>query len=263
MGTVLMRAEALLFLTALQFLTRLPVPAAPWSPDGLGRASRYFPAIGALVGALTAAVWLAAVAVLPAPAAAGLALAAGIALTGALHEDGLADTADALGGHAGRDRALEILRDSRIGTYGTLALVLSLGLRWSALSALAPGPGAIALVLAATLGRAVMVPVSRLMPPARSDGLGAGVATGPDRLGFMIAGITVLVVPALVLYWIGPATLPTLAATALVAVLAASLPLRAAQRRLGGYTGDILGAACQMAEIAVLLTLAALLAEAA
>ncbi|MEM0944986.1 MAG: adenosylcobinamide-GDP ribazoletransferase, partial [Pseudomonadota bacterium] len=122
-----MSRQLLLLATAVQFLTRLPVPAPGWEEDRLARAMRWFGAVGLLVGALTGALWWAASVALPAPVAAGLAIAGGIWLTGALHEDGAADTADALGGHASRERALEIMRDSRIGTYGAAALILSVG----------------------------------------------------------------------------------------------------------------------------------------
>ncbi|MEL6478701.1 MAG: adenosylcobinamide-GDP ribazoletransferase [Pseudomonadota bacterium] len=251
-------SQGVLFLSAVQFLTRLPVPEHPWSPGQLARASRYFPLVGALVGGLSALVWLGASALLPAPLAAGLTLAASIALTGALHEDGLADTVDALGGHAARDRALEIMRDSRIGTYGALALILSVGLRWAALAALAPLAGAAALITAATLGRAAMVPVSRLLPYARGEGAGQQIAPGPNGLDLAIALATALVALGLLLLVAVPPSGLLILVT--VSPLAAALPFRAAARRLGGYTGDVLGAIGQAVEIAVLVTVAGLLA---
>ena len=244
-----MRREGLLFLTAVQFLTRLPVPDPGWEEGRLTRALGWFPVVGALIGVALALAWLAAREVFPPALAAGLVLALGIAVTGALHEDGLADTADALGGHAPRERALEIMRDSRIGTYGALALVLSLGLRWQALAAMTGTEGAWALVAAATIGKSAMVPVSRLMPYARAQGRGAEVASGASAAA--LAAAAVLSAGAVAL-----TGLPGLAAL-LITCAAVSLVLIGASRRLGGYTGDILGAVEQTAQIAVLVTLAA------
>ena len=140
--------ETLRFLAGLFFLTRIPMPH---SLDGklppIRNAAGHFGLIGALIGAITGAIWLLACTVLPAAAAAGLAVAAGLLLTGCLHEDGLADTFDALGARASRERTLEIFRDSRIGTYGAAALVVAIGLRWALLASLPPWEGALALVL--------------------------------------------------------------------------------------------------------------------
>ena len=155
------RDELGLFLTAAGFLTRLPVPGwVGWAEDRMLRASRYFATVGALVGLGGGLVWWLAGQIAPAAVAAGLALAAIVLLTGALHEDGLADCADGLGGGETGAQALEIMRDSRVGSYGALALVLSVGLRWAALASLAPGWGVLALVLAGGIGRATMVPAT-------------------------------------------------------------------------------------------------------
>ncbi|HSF93997.1 MAG TPA: adenosylcobinamide-GDP ribazoletransferase [Thermohalobaculum sp.] len=241
--------EVRLILSALGFLTRLPVPAwTGWEEGRLVRASRFFPAVGALIGAGGAAVWWLAGLVLPPMLAAGLALAAILLLTGALHEDGLADCADGLGGGKGGAEALEIMRDSRIGSYGALALALSLGLRWAALAALAPGAGALALILAGGIGRAMMVPATALARYARTEGLGSMVAAGagPRELGVALATALLLAVLG------GGAGLAALAAAA----AAAGLFLWFLVRRVGGYTGDGLGAIAQFGEIAVMLVLA-------
>ncbi|GMG81058.1 adenosylcobinamide-GDP ribazoletransferase [Paralimibaculum aggregatum] len=241
-------AEARLVLSALQFLTRLPVPDPGWEAGRMRRASRYFGLVGLLVGTLAGLVWLAASALLPGPVAAGLALAAGLAVTGALHEDGLADCADALGARGDRARALEIMRDSRLGSYGAAALVLLLGLRWAALSGMSAGEGALALMLAATAGRALIVPATALAPYARETGLGAamGPGAGPTEIGGALAAA--LLAGALA----GAAGGLALAAAALVA-FAVLLGLK---RWLGGYTGDGLGAIAALSETAVLVALA-------
>jgi len=237
---------------ALQFLTRLPLPDPGWESGGLLRASRYFGLVGALVGAGAAAVWLIAGLALPPEVAAGLALGAAIWLTGGLHEDGLADAADALGGHAPRERALEIMRDSRIGAYGVLALIVVLGLRWAALAALAPQAGALGLVLACVAGRGAIVPALAVMRPARAEGLGALMAGGPGRVDLVLALLPALALGAA----LGP---PGLGALALSACAVAVMLWRV-QRRLGGYTGDCLGAVAAVVETVVLVVLVGVLA---
>jgi adenosylcobinamide-GDP ribazoletransferase len=181
--------------------------------------------------------------------AAGLALGAGVLVTGGLHEDGLADTADGLGGSATAERALEIMRDSRIGTYAGLALIFSVGLRWAALAGLSPADGAVALVVAHGLSRAAIPPVLLAAPYARSAGLAAGLAGAVKGRDVAVATLLALAIAALS----GPACgLVALAA----ATAAAGITLAVLLRRLGGYTGDGLGAVQQAAEVAVLATLA-------
>ncbi|MGF1501449.1 MAG: adenosylcobinamide-GDP ribazoletransferase, partial [Paracoccaceae bacterium] len=168
---------------------------------------------------------------------------------GALHEDGLADCADALGAPVDRARRLEILKDTRIGTFGTLALIVALGLRWASLAALAPALGALGLVLAAAAGRGAIAIVARAGRPARTEGLAAALAPGPR--GVEIAGAAV---PALAIaIWGG---VPAMVALALAAVLGAAVFVLAT-RRLGGYTGDVFGAVAVSVETAVLVGLAA------
>jgi adenosylcobinamide-GDP ribazoletransferase len=233
---------------ALGFLTRLPVGA----PGGLAAAAWAFPVAGLAVGLIAAlafqlALWLG----LPALPAAILAVIATLLVTGALHEDGLADLADGFGG--GRDRAakLAIMRDSRIGSFGVLALVLSVLLRVAALASLpTPGWAAAALVAGHALSRAPLPAVMALLPPARSDGL--SVAAGRPSPGGAAAALL-----------LGAAiTLPALGAAAGVAAIAAvavaTLCLAAlAQRQIGGQTGDVLGAMQQVGEAATLLAAAA------
>ena len=234
---------------ALGFLTCLPVIAPAEIPPGaLAQGSWAFPVVGTAIGLLGAGAYaLAAALGLPPLAAALSALAVTAVMTGALHEDGLADSADGLFGGADRAQRLAIMRDSRSGTYGVLALVLTVGLRAAALAALGDaGRVAAALVAAHAAARGGFPLLLRALDPARADGLGAtagrpeaGLAWGAAALGGAIALIALGLGAGIV------ALIVTGAAMALVAGLA--------RRRIGGYTGDILGAAEQVGEIVMLL----------
>lgn len=240
------------FFVGIMFLTRLPVPAGLRHVEGrLARSSRYFPLVGALIGALTAMVFYVTRGMLdlPAAVAAGLTIATGLILTGALHEDGLADCADGLGGGTTREHALEIMQDSRIGTYGSAALIMSIGLRWAALASLDASQGLIALVVCHTVSRAMIPPVLVSAHYARTRGLASSVAEGVS--GFE-AGFAILLAFAVAMI-AGPVS--GIAAFA-AAVIAGGLMLSLLIARLGGYTGDGLGAIQQVAEISILIVLA-------
>jgi adenosylcobinamide-GDP ribazoletransferase len=221
----------------VMFCTRLPLtPSMPVASGDMARASWAMPVAGALVGALCAlAYWMAVRLGLPPLVAAALAVAAGMAATGCLHEDGLADTADGLGGDS-RARKLEIMRDSRLGTYGACALAMSILLRWSALASIADaGAVALALVAAHAAARAPLPAFMAFIPPARSDGLAAGALAIGLCLG------------------------PIAAVVALVLLAAAgALMARVSVKAIGGHTGDVLGALEQVNEILILLVAAAL-----
>ncbi|MGE0725915.1 MAG: adenosylcobinamide-GDP ribazoletransferase, partial [Alphaproteobacteria bacterium] len=216
------------------------------------RALRVFPVIGAAIGAAGGLVLVIAAALdLPPLAAALLALGAIAVLTGALHEDGLADAADGFG--AGRDAAdtVAIMRDGRIGAYGALALVGVVGLKVAALAALTPGAALLALAAAGAGSRAAIAAIAWMVPPARPDGLGAALGRPADAAALVALGTGTLA--AIVL--IGPAGgAVALVAAAIVAGALAWL----AQRRIGGYTGDVLGAIQQMTETTMLLAAAAM-----
>ena len=240
------------FLLALTFLTRTPLPADLGNridPDAkLSDAVVFFPIIGLIVGFGQACIWLLAGLVLPSSLSAGLAIAAGLVITGALHEDGLADCADGLGATSDRKKALEIMRDSRIGTYGALALASSLLLRWAALSSLETFSGLLALLIAHSASRSAMTIALRFSEYARPEGLGK-LASGPlSERDFSLA-IAIPCVVAIAFGWLNG-----LAAVAL-GLLAAWGLLKYLQRRLGGYTGDGLGAIQQVCEVTVLLAL--------
>ena len=235
--------------TSVAFLTRLPISrTAPDSGADLAQASWAFPIAGIVIGLIGALAYVLAYkfGLRPWPSAA-LCLAATFIVTGCLHEDGLADTADGCGGGATRERKLEILRDSRIGTYGVCALTLSILLRAGALASLAdPRIVVFALIAAHGAARATLPFLMALVPPARGDGLSHAVGKpAQDRL--LIAGALGVLVLGI---FLGP--LPGL--TALI-LLAAVVGLMAwlCSVQIGGQTGDVLGALEQVSEIVILL----------
>jgi adenosylcobinamide-GDP ribazoletransferase len=238
---------------AFMLLTRLPAARfVDWeTPPDLARSVWAFPVVGLVVGALGGAIyWLAHRIGLPPLLAAAWTLPATMAITGALHEDGLADVADGFGGGATRERKLAIMRDSRIGTYGALALMLSTLARIGAIAALEqPALVASALIASAMLGRAGIILPLLSLTPARDDGLGASVKRPAARTaaaGFAIAGLGAL--------FLLRSAIPVV----LVALAAGYALIRLARRQIGGYTGDVLGATELAIECAVLTAITAL-----
>jgi len=248
-----------LFFIALQFFTRLPIPAwVGFEASWLQHASRYFPLVGCVVGAIAAAVYLAAALVLPAPVAAVLSTAASIYLTGAFHEDGFADTCDGLGGGLTRERVLEIMKDSRIGAYGAIGIVCMLAAKLTALAMLPPRVAVGALLLAHPLSRLAAASLIWKLDYVRAEGKAKPLAQQMTTAEFAIAMLTALL-PAPVLLaagWIAPGAVLAALLAALLATIWLGYKLH---KRLGGYTGDGLGAVQQVAEaliyIAVLATL--------
>jgi adenosylcobinamide-GDP ribazoletransferase len=233
-------------ITALMLLTRLPVGRFGGGPD-LGRCVWAFPVVGLFVGGTGSFVYAAAHWVgMPPLLGAAWTLAATLLVTGALHEDGLADTADGFGGGGTPARKLEIMRDSRIGSYGTLALVLSVGVRVAAIAALGqPRAAAAVIIPAAMIGRGAMLVLLLWLPPARGDGMGA--AMGKPQVGRIATGLAVAAGAALLLM---P---PRAAIAAVVLGFGSSLVLgKTAMAQIGGYTGDVLGAAEVLGECVVL-----------
>jgi adenosylcobinamide-GDP ribazoletransferase len=231
------------------FATRFPLPhAAPIGGADIARASWALPVIGLGVGALGAlAYWVACYFGLSHLVGAALAVAATLATTGCLHEDGLADTFDGLGGGS-RERKLEIMRDSRIGTYGACALALSLLLRVAALASLAgPGPVALALIAAHAGARAMLPLFLAWVPPARPDGLSAD-AGRPSLSNVVLAGLLGFVV---MLASLGTAR--SFAALVLLLVVLGVMR-RLCLQQIGGQTGDTIGALEQLGEVVILLT---------
>jgi adenosylcobinamide-GDP ribazoletransferase len=234
---------------AVSLTTIYPVGPAMQIDDGeVARASWALPVAGLLVGLAGGAIYfIAHAASLTAGPAATLALAATVLLTGALHEDGLADTADGLGGGRTRDRKLDIMRDSRIGTYGACALFLSLMVRWSALMAIA-GPRAVLITLcvAHAASRASLPTFMRLVPPARSDGLAAQAGRPPQQ-----SAVIAILLGALCLVC-GFGVAKTIVVL-IVLSLAGLVMARIAIKQIGGQTGDILGTLQQIGEIVLML----------
>jgi adenosylcobinamide-GDP ribazoletransferase len=244
-----------LLVVALQFLTRLPAPSfADFQPDWITRAARYYSLVGILVGAACASVLLAAGQLWSGPLPALLAVAAGVLITGGFHEDGLADTADGLGGGQTPQRRLEIMKDSRVGTYGVLALGLVLAIKVAALAALPLAPAALALVAAHGAGRvaAVVVMVLERHVSDRADAKYRPAPDGVRPFELVVAAVLGLW-PLALLGW------PGLVGAAVGAGLAALLAL-IARRLIGGYTGDVLGGVEQACELGVLLGVSAMLA---
>ncbi len=253
------------FRLAAAFLTRLPVDNASAIEDGdapqadLARAMWLFPVVGVGIGgvgaiALAVLTWLA----VPPAVAATLAIGVVIWLTGALHEDGLADLADGFGGGQAREQKLDIMRDSRLGTYGVLSLAVITVAKIAALASIAvvdTGAAAGALIAAAAWSRAMFAPTMRWLPPARDDGLGALAGTPNEgetwkglALGALLAAL-MLITPA------GGGVLLILAAGGAGAFVVGWLALR----QIDGYTGDVLGGVQQAAEAAVLIVASAVI----
>ena len=250
--------ELRLFLVALQFLTRVPVPAGMgWNPQWLHDSARHFPGVGALVGGAAAVVLWAAAHFFSAPVAVLLSMAATIWMTGAFHEDGLADTCDGLGGAVTRDRALAIMKDSRLGTYGAVGLLLVLALKAATLHSLATRDLAVTLAtlpLAHAASRAGTVALLRFMPyggdiehakakplAQRISAAGLGLAWG--FVAAVIAALALVEPP-----WLAPLGVAT--GCVAIGTWACARWLRG---RLGGYTGDTLGATQQITELLALL----------
>lgn len=261
------------FLLALQFFTRVPVTGrlADWvgySPAMLRASAAHFPAIGILVGLLAAGVAGATLALLGQGAfaplvAAVFATVATVLFTGALHEDGLADVADGLGGTLDRQRALAIMKDSRTGAFGALALVLAVAAKLALLAQLgaqALAPLCAALVLGHAVSRAWPLLLIRSLPyVGEADGSKAkplADAISPAALGIALAWTAATA--AAIAWWQGPLFV-------LAALAASGLTLlgmrRWFARRLGGFTGDCLGATQQVCEIACYLAAAIVLAR--
>lgn len=262
------------FGNALSVLTRLPLPRTArrtdFSPEAdeynedtapeeteatprhLGRAVRAFPLIGALLGIAAGIAFAIVTSIgLPDLVAGVVAVALLAVLTGALHEDGLADMADGFGGGKTAEKKLVIMRDSRIGAYGVMALVLVLAAKVGALADLSDiGVVMSGLICAAATSRAAMPAMMRWLPAARTDGLGAGAGVPPAQ--YVWAGIVIaIILSVLLLTWSG-----------LVALIIAAFSTFAvgllARRQIGGHTGDVLGGTQQVSELIFLLALAAI-----
>jgi adenosylcobinamide-GDP ribazoletransferase len=235
---------------ALAFLTILPVRVADPGPDGLSRATTWFPLVGALLGVLAGGVRALGQPLFGPLPATVLAILALVVLTGALHQDGLADTADGLGARGNRERRLAAMRDPAIGVFGVLALLGWGLLLVSTLASLTSSRALAALITAETLARWAALLHATGAPPARTDGLGAAFHVG--RVALLVASAT-----AIAAAWLVCGVLPGLAALGAAALVAAASAVFA-RRTLQGRTGDTLGATVALSEVAICLVLLAI-----
>jgi adenosylcobinamide-GDP ribazoletransferase len=241
------------FAGAIQFLTRVPIRLS--APVDHGRAVPWFPIVGACLGVVVGGLAAGLVEFVSPAVAAALAVIAGLAITGAFHEDGLADVADAFGGGWTREQRFEILKDSRHGTYGVAALTSSIVLRVVAVASIAtPAAMFASLVAAHTLGRAAAVGVVATVPPATESGLGAdagrSLRSGPTIVSIAAA---VAITAAATGWWVAPLSVVT--------ALAAFVVVWLSIRKIGGIVGDALGAVEQVAECLVLVVASGLAAR--
>ena len=259
-----LRYEARLILVAVQFLTRIPVPSFKhYDPQWLHQSSRHFPAVGLLVGLLCAGVfWLGSLLFTPLVAAV-LSTAFGIKLTGAFHEDGLADSCDGLGGGLTRERTLTIMKDSRLGTYGVLGLVSALLLKISLLASMPIPIAVIALIIGHTASRLLCISLLSLLPyggeieHAKAKPMAQQLT--PIQ-GLLSSGWLILAIILVALIF--PNTMQQIGLAQwllamILALIATDYMRRLLRRRLDGYTGDGLGATQQLSEIAIYIGLAA------
>lgn len=249
------KEEAFVFLLAVQFMTRLPIPVARvYTPARFAASIRYYPAVGVLIGAMVAAIYFAALQVFAPLVAVLLSTVCGLLITGAFHEDGLADTFDGIGGGTTPEHALEIMKDSRIGVYGMLALSLVLATKVAAITMLTGNTAIIALVVAHGLSRLSSVVVISSSRYVRSEGTGKPTAEGAGAVGLAMALLTGLICVALLYFLVSPVA----SLCALAGLASGHILIRLFfERKLGGYTGDCLGATQQVSEVSVYLGLLA------
>ncbi len=246
-----------LFFIALQFFTRLPIPRwVGFEPDWLQHGARYFALVGVVVGAITSAVYACASWLWPQTVAVLLSTIAGIYLTGAFHEDGFADVCDGFGGAAAPERVLEIMRDSRIGAYGAIGIALMLGLKCAALVYLPAQAAISALLMAHPLSRLASTFLIWCLAYVRAEGKAKPLAQSISTAELGIATGTALA-PIFVLGLAGWLSWYAIVAGLTAAALATLWLKKLFLRRIGGYTGDCLGALQQVAEVACYLAVLA------
>jgi adenosylcobinamide-GDP ribazoletransferase len=246
-----------LFLIALQFFTRLPIPRwVGFDAEWLHQSSRYFPLVGVVVATVSASMYALAALIWPAPVAALLATLAGIYLTGAFHEDGFADMCDGFGGGLTRERVLEIMKDSRIGAYGAIGIGCLLALKVTLLALLPPGAAVAALFLAHPLSRLAASAPIWMMEYARSEGKAKPMAQKMRGAEFAVAALSGAV-PALFIGLAGYLPWQAIVTAIIAAMLATYWLSQKFLRTLGGYTGDCLGAVQQVTEVVCYLAILA------
>ncbi len=239
------RKQGVDLVVAFQFLTRIPLPSIPFELDSLSRAIKFFPLVGLVVGIGAVVVQRLLVSHLGRPLVAVIVLVYLVLITGCLHEDGLADTADGLGGGWTREQILLILKDSRIGSYGATALILSLLARYSLLTLLPMEHFAAYVISAQVLARWSSLPLSYFLPPAREGaGQGARIAKLTSLPSLIFGSALTFLIVGFALRWLALAPL-------LMALVAVLLTGWLYFKKIGGVTGDCFGATTQLTEIAV------------
>jgi adenosylcobinamide-GDP ribazoletransferase len=241
-------------LAAVALLTRVPVAGAKFEDSELAGSAAWIPVVGASIGLVVGGSYALFSGIITPLVAASLAVTVGILVTGALHEDGLADSADAFGSGSDRAETMRIMKDPTHGSYGVIALVLSVGIRIASLAAIDPIAALLTLPVIHALARAGSVALAGVLPPAAAEGLGATlVRADVGRAALIGSGGAVIMSVALLGVWAVPFVVLAGSVTFLVG--------QVAMRRIRGFTGDVLGAGEQLVEIG-LFVLAAALAEA-
>jgi adenosylcobinamide-GDP ribazoletransferase len=262
-----MKRQFTLLLVAIQFLTRLPVPGLPdFQPDWLARSARYFPLVGVLVGLISVGVWWLCGLLFPPNVAVGLMIAASLLLTGAFHEDGFADVCDGFGGGRTRDAVLAIMKDSRIGAYGAIGVGMMLALKWAVVISLPRSALPLTVVSAHMVSRWCAIGLIWRLPYVRADAdAKSKPLAGSSSVGDWLLSGVIGALGLLPMIWLGG---PAGAAGPRILLCALALALAAAaltgiyfKARLGGYTGDCLGAAQQLSELVFLIATLGCLSE--
>jgi len=263
-----MKRQALLLVVAIQFLTRLPMPNLEgFQTSWLSESARYFPLVGALVGVIGVGVWWLSSMVFPPAVAIGLMMSASLLLTGAFHEDGFADVCDGFGGGRTRESVLTIMKDSRVGAYGAIGVAMLLGLKWSVLASLPSATFPLIFVAAQIASRWCAIGIIWRLQYIRPDAEAKSkpLANSLDGGNWLLSGLlgAIVLLPGFLL--IDP---PARSQLSIVLLAALALSLIGTifagayfRNRIGGYTGDCLGAAQQLAELSFLLTTLGILAE--
>ena len=251
------RNEAATFINAIHFLTRIPTPAnIEYSADRLAASTRYYPAAGILIGIAVAIIyWITSLA-LPPVVAALLSTGVGLLITGAFHEDGLADTFDGIGGAFDRQRALEIMKDSRIGTFGTLAMMIVIGTKVAALASMPTTTAIAALIIAHALSRSAIVLTITTSKYASKEGLGSIFANRVNPTNLIVA-LAISAIPLTIAALTQSLPIATIIFAICGAIAGYILIRLYYQPKLHGYTGDTLGATQQTVELAIYLAITA------
>jgi len=251
----MLRDEIAKAFLALQFLTRIPIPlAVSYSEERFAGTPRYYPLVGMLIGSICAIIYFATQTVLSQHLAVALSVVCGILLTGAFHEDGLADTFDGIGGGQTKEQALSIMKDSRLGTYGTLAIVSVLALKMLAMAELPAKVLVVSFISGHGLSRLSSVIVMASSQYVRDHGTGKPVASGVNRTSLIINLLTGLVCVLLLSFVVSAGAVYF---SVIGLVIGHGLMRWFYTGKIGGYTGDTLGAVQQMSELGFYLGLAA------